>query len=123
MNNYATIGRLVRPIELKNIGEGKKVLNNTLAIQRTFKSGNGQEADFIPFQAWGNVGERIATYCKKGDLVGLTGRIQSRSYINREEESVYVVEMIVESVRFLQNKSPTDPSTETIELKRDTTLS
>lgn len=120
MNNYAAIGRIVKPVELKDVGEGRLVVNNTIAIQRTFKSANGQDADFIPFQAWGNVGERIAKYCQKGDLVGLTGRVQSRSYLNREEEPVYVVEMIVESVRFLQNKNRSET---TIELKKDGTVS
>ena len=104
MNRLTVTGRIVREIELNEVGDGKKVLNNSLAIPRTYKTENGQETDFINFVAWGARAELIERYCQKGHLVGLDGRIQSRSYRNDQQQTVYVVEMVVESVHFLQPK-------------------
>lgn len=106
MNQLNLVGRIVRKIEMKEVGEGKVVLNNTLAVKRKFKNDQGQQADFIPIVAWGQVAKLIQSYCEKGDLIGLTGHVQSRSYQNKVEETVFVVEMIVSEIDFLQgNKS------------------
>ncbi|MBT2732512.1 single-stranded DNA-binding protein [Carnobacterium sp. ISL-102] len=104
MNQIGLVGRLVREIELKEVGEDKVVLNNTLAVAKRGKKENGSQADFIPIVAWGQVAKLMQLYCEKGHMVGLTGRIQSRSYINKEEETVFIVEMVVDEVHFLQNK-------------------
>ncbi|WP_313470287.1 single-stranded DNA-binding protein, partial [Carnobacterium sp.] len=72
-----------------------------------FKSEQGQQADFIPIVAWGQVAKLLQIYCEKGDLVGLTGRIQSRSYLSKEEETIFVVELLVDEVDFLQGKRST----------------
>lgn len=102
MNQLNLVGRIVREIEMKEVGEGKVVLNNTLAVKRKFKNDQGQQADFIPIVAWGQVAKLIQSYCEKGDLIGLTGHVQSRSYQNKVEETVFVVEMIVSEIDFLQ---------------------
>lgn len=104
MNQMALIGRIVREVELKSTGDGKCVLNNTLAVQKRFKSESGPQADFIPFTVWGKTAELMHKYCQKGHLVGLTGRIQSRSYLNRANETVFVVEMVADEIQFLQPK-------------------
>lgn len=102
MNQVAFIGRIVRDCELQSIQENRHVINNVLAIDRY--NGN-QESDFIPFVAWGKTAELIHAYCKKGDLIGLNGRMQSRSYIPKDgERKVYVVELVADQVRFLSNK-------------------
>ncbi|MGX7419525.1 single-stranded DNA-binding protein [Carnobacterium gallinarum] len=103
MNQVTLVGRLVREVQIQNVGENKVVLNNTLAVQRLFKTDSGQ-TDFIPIVAWGKVAKLIDLYCEKGDLIGLNGKMQSHSFINREKETVFVVEMRVEEVQFLQNK-------------------
>lgn len=110
MNQMALVGRLVKEVELKEIGEGKRVTNNTLAVKRRFKNEQGQQTDFIPVVAWGPVAKLMDTYCEKGHLVGLAGRIQSRSYVNKEEETVFLVEMIVDEIHFLQGRKIQDPS-------------
>ena len=102
MNRLTVVGRIVRDVELREVGEGKLVTNNTLAIARNYKTDQGQEADFLNFVAWGKRAELIEEYCDKGDLIGFDGRIQSRTYRNEEDNTIYVVEMIVESVHFLQ---------------------
>lgn len=104
MNQTAFIGRIVRPIEVKNVGENRLVVNNTIAIQRYRKNESGQEADFIPFVAWGKTAELIDAHCHKGDLIGLTGRMQSRSYLRNEQDQVFVVELVADEVQFLQPK-------------------
>lgn len=104
MNTIGLVGRLVREVELKDIGEDRVVINNTLAVAKKVRKENGPQADFIPIVAWGQVAKLMQLYCEKGHMVGLTGRIQSRSYVNKEEDTIFIVEMLVEEVHFLQNK-------------------
>ncbi len=104
LNRLTVTGRLVRENELKEVGDGRIVLNNSIAIPRNYKSENGQDTDFVNIVAWGKRAELIEEYCDKGDLVGLDGRIQSRSYQNNEEQTIYTTEMVVDSVHFLQAK-------------------
>ncbi|MEG1045232.1 single-stranded DNA-binding protein [Carnobacterium sp.] len=104
MNQVTLVGRLVREIQLQEVGEGKSVVNNTIAVQRIFKTEQQQQADFIPLVAWGKVAKLLDLYCEKGDLIGINGKMQSRSYINSENITIFVVEMRVEEIQFLQNK-------------------
>lgn len=108
MNQVSVIGRIVRDIELKDLGEGRQVVNNTIAIPMTFKKESGHDTDFIPIVAWNKTAVLLHQYCKKGNLIGLTGRMQSRSYLNKENETIYVVEMVVNTVQFLSNKTKED---------------
>lgn len=104
MNRLTVTGRLVRESILKEVGEERIVLNNAIAIPRNYKSEDGVDADFINIVAWGKKAELIEEYCDKGDLIGLDGHIQSRSYQNSEDQTVYTIEMIVDRVHFLQAK-------------------
>ena len=104
MNRITVIGRIVRDTEMRVVGDGRFVMNNTIAIPRAFKSENGQDTDFLNFVAWGKRAELIEAFWNKGDLLGLDGRIQSRTYQKESEQKVYIVEMNVESVYFLQNR-------------------
>ena len=110
LNQTVIVGRIVKDPELKETDSGKKVTNITLAVPRSFKNMNGEyETDYIPCVLWKGVAESTTQYCKKWDLVGIKGRIQSRSY-ETEEEKRYVVELIAEKVTFLtsKNKEETD---------------
>lgn len=104
MNRLTVTGRLVRDSELREVGDSRIVLNNAIAIPRNYKSGDGQDADFINIVAWGKRAELIEEYCNKGDLIGLDGRIQSRTYQNNDDQTVYTIEMVVDRVHFLQAK-------------------
>ena len=104
MNRVNVVGRIVREVLLKDVGNGKVVMNNTIAIPKMVKKEGGPDADFLNFVVWGKRAELIEQYCNKGDLIGLDGKIQSRRYMNELENTVYVVEMLVESVHFLQTK-------------------
>lgn len=106
MNAVSLVGRITKDIVLRDVGEGRFVTNNTLAVRKTFKKENASDADFIPFVAWGKRAELLEEYCNKGDLIALNGKMQSRSYLNEENQTRYVIEMLVEEIEFIQRKVP-----------------
>ncbi len=106
MNKVVITGRNVRDIELKQTSSGGiSVVEFSVAVKRAFKSANGEyESDFFNCIAYRNIAELISRYVTKGDLIGIEGRLQTRNYTNREGKKVYVTEIIVENVEFLQAK-------------------
>lgn len=105
INQVTLVGRLTRDPELKLTQEGTSLVNVVLAVNRNFKNQSGEyETDFVSCTFWRKVAEITAQYCRKGSLVGIMGRIQSRSYDNQEGKRVYVTEVIAEYVRFLDQK-------------------
>lgn len=104
MNTVCLVGRIVRPVEVIDTKSANQLLYNTLAIKRPFKSENGEDTDFIPFVAWGKRATLLEKYCDKGDRIGLCGRMQSRQYKNKEDQTVYVVELVVDHIEFLTPK-------------------
>ena len=104
LNNTVIIGRIARDLELHETENGNKVAQLTLAVPRSFKNMNGEyDTDYIQCVLWKGVAENTAEYCKKGDLVGIKGRIQTRNY-ETEDDVKYVTEIIAEKVTFLSNK-------------------
>lgn len=98
------IGRLTEDPELKEYENEKKKLTINLAVQRNFKNEDGiYETDFIRCILWNAIANHTSEYCKKGDLVGIKGRIQTRSY-EVDNEKKYVTEVIAEKVSFLASK-------------------
>lgn len=110
MNNYNCIGRIVKDLEVKTSQGGTTVLNNTVAINRPFKNKQTgeREADFINFVAFGKTAEIIAQYHQKGSLIGLTGRMQSRSYENSNGQKVFVTELVVNEMHFTGSNNASD---------------
>lgn len=104
LNRVALVGRLTKEVELRRTGNGKAVANFNLAVNRNFKTGDGQEADFLNVVAWGKVAENTANYCSKGSLVSVDGRLQSRSYENNQGQRVFITEVVADSVQFLDTK-------------------
>ena len=106
MNNAVIVGRIVRDLELHETENGNKVAELTLAVPRSFKNMDGQyDTDFLPCKLWKGVAETTAEYYKKGDLVAVKGRLQSRSYEENEERH-NDIELIAERVSFLSTKKP-----------------
>ncbi|MBW1604997.1 single-stranded DNA-binding protein [Lactobacillus sp. Sy-1] len=107
MINRATLtGRLTRDVELRYTQSGRAVGSFTLAVDRRFKNGNGdREADFINCVIWGQSAENFKNYVHKGNLVGIDGRIQTRSYENNQGNRVYVTEVVVENFSFLESRN------------------
>ena len=107
MNKVIITGRTTKDIELKVTPTGTNVATFSVAVKRPFKD---NESDFFECVAYGKTSELISKYVKKGDLVGLEGRLQTRNYTNKEGRKVYVTEIIVENVEFLQSKKEVIPS-------------
>ena len=79
LNQIVMVGRLVKDVELKEGENGSKFANLSLAIPRSFKNAEGKyETDFVNCTAFDNIATNTAEYCRKGDIVGVKGRIQSR---------------------------------------------
>lgn len=105
INNVTLVGRLVAPPDLRKTPNNVSSLQGTLAVNRNFKNENGdREADFINFKAWRGTADIIAQYCNKGALIGITGRIQVRSY-EKDGQRRYVTEVIAESVALLESRN------------------
>ena len=105
INNVTLIGRLTKDVELKYTGSGLAVAQFTLAVARDFSSKNGErETDFINCVAWQKSAETLANYVKKGSLIGVVGRIQTRNYENNQGQKVYITEVVVERFNFLEKK-------------------
>ena len=105
INRYVAVGRLTKDPELRRTGTGKAVTTFTLAINRTYQSNDGQQADYISCVTWNKVAENVAQYCSKGSLVCIEGRLRSRSYDNSQGQRVYVTEVICDSVQFLDTRN------------------
>lgn len=113
INQVTIVGRLTRDPEIKVTSEGTPVTNVTLAVNRHFRNHNGEiDADFIQCTLWRKAAENTVQYCRKGDVVGVTGRIQTRHYDNQEGRRVYVTEVVAESIRFLNGKPHDESSAE-----------
>ncbi|TDM12688.1 single-stranded DNA-binding protein [Macrococcus bovicus] len=105
INNVVLVGRLTKDVEYQVTPSGIPVAKFTLAVNRNFKSQNSeQQADFINIVTFRKTAEVVNQYCSKGSLVGVQGRMQSRSYENNEGRKVYVTEVVADSVQFLESK-------------------
>ena len=105
INRVILTGRLTRDIELRRTQSGRSVASFSLAVDRAFKREGQAEADFINCVAWGRNAEIMAQYLHKGSLIGVDGRIQTRSYDNQQGQRVYVTEVVCENFTFLESKS------------------
>ena len=105
LNVVALVGRLTRDPQLKRTAQGEAATSFTLAVNRNYTSRDGQQqADFINCVVWKKLAENVDKYCSKGSLVGVEGRIQTRSYENNQGQRVNVVEVVCDSVQFLETK-------------------
>ena len=105
INNVVLVGRLTRDPELRYTPSNVAVATFSLAVNRNFKNQAGDyEADFISCIMWRQQAENFANWLKKGALVGITGRIQTRSYDNQQGQRVYVTEVVAESFQILEKK-------------------
>lgn len=105
INNIVLVGRMVRDAELKYTPNNQAVATFTLAVNRNFKSQNGErEADFINCVIWRQQAENLANWAKKGALIGITGRIRTRNYENQQGQRVYVTEVVAEKFQLLESQ-------------------
>lgn len=101
INRVVLICRLTRDPELRKTTNGTSVCSFTLAVNRRQNQDGTQDADFINCVAWNKLADNIQLYQKKGNQLGIEGRINTRSYDNQQGQKVYVTEVIAENVQFL----------------------
>ena len=105
INNIVLVGRTTKEIELKYTSNDLPYANFTLAVNRNFKNQNGErEADFINIVIWRQQAENLANWAKKGTLLGITGRIQTRNYENQQGQRVYVTEVVADNFQILEKR-------------------
>lgn len=106
LNRVVLVGRLVKDPDLRYTGEGVAVANFRIAVNRPFSNANGEkETDFIGCVVWRKQAENLATYMKKGNLIGLDARIQTRTYEGSDGKTVFVTEVVADSIQFLEPKT------------------
>lgn len=104
INNVVLVGRLTRDPELRHTPQNQAVATFGLAVNRQFKNANGErEADFINCVIWRQQAENLANFAKKGALIGITGRIQTRNYENQQGQKVYVTEVVADNFQMLES--------------------
>ena len=108
INRVVLVGRLTRDVEVRKTASGLSVATFTVACDRRMARGqdgnNQQSADFISCVAWRQAADFLGSYARKGALVGVEGRIQTRNY-DRDGQKVYVTEIVCDTVNLLEPKS------------------
>lgn len=104
INRAILVGRITKDIDLKKTPNGTSVVQFTLAVNRKIKAQGQPDADFINCISWNKVADLMKQYLRKGSLIGLEGRIQTRSYDDRDGRKIYVTEVVADSVQFLESK-------------------
>lgn len=109
INTVVLTGRPVKEIELKTLSTGTKVAGFTLAVNRSFKDANGEyPTDFITIQTFEKTAEFVAKYAKKGELIGVEGRLQQRVFENKEGVNVYIIEVVANQITLLTPKGSSE---------------
>lgn len=110
MNRVTLVGRLTKDVETRQTTGGKTVANFSIAVSKRFKTDGEPDADFFNVVAWGQSAEYASDYGSKGRLTAVDGRLQSRKYTTQDGSQREVVEVIAESVSFLDKPKDYQPS-------------
>ena len=109
INNVCLVGRLTRPVDLRYTSNGTAFGSFSLAIDRNYKKESGEkETDFINCVIWRKPAVNLSNFTKKGSLLGIEGRLQTRNYENKEGQKVYITEVLVENFSLLESKAVTE---------------
>lgn len=112
MNKVELVGRLTKEPEVKLTSNQTEYCNFTVAVDRKFKDKDGnRQADFIICVAWKQTATFIQKYFHKGNRIGLTGSIQTRTFDDNEGRKVFVTEVLVDDVEFVESANKTEPTT------------
>ena len=105
LNHVVVAGRLTSDPVVEETENGKKVSSITVAVPRSYKNVDGTyDTDFIRCTLWGGIAENTCEYCKKGDIVGVKGIIQTSSYETEDGNKKYAMEVVAEKISFLSSK-------------------
>lgn len=107
MNNVTLVGRLTHEPEVKEINDGTKRTVINVAVPRDYRNSDGiYETDFIKCVLWNGIASATKDYCHKGDVVGIKGKLQTRTYENENKEKKHILEVIVDKVTFISSATP-----------------
>lgn len=113
MNNSTLSGRITKDPELRTINDNPNV-NFSLAVDREYKSKDGEkQADFIDCVVFGPQATYLSNYVKKGDFIELQGRIQTRTYVNKNNQTVKVTEVMVNHLKKISGSKATESNSTT----------
>lgn len=105
INRVVLVGRLTRDPELRTTSSGISVASFTLAVDRQYVNSQGErDTDFISCVIWRKAAENFCNFTSKGSLVGIDGRIQTRTYDDKDGKRVYVTEVIVDNFALLESR-------------------
>lgn len=105
MNKVILVGRLVKDPEVKTTQSQISVCSFTIAVDRKFKTAAGErQSDFISCVAWRQLADLLGRYFLKGSRIGLVGNLQSRSYDDANGHKVYVTEVVVDEIEFVESR-------------------
>ena len=106
INQVVLVGRLTKDADLRYTSGGQAVATFNLAVNRNFTNQSGErEADFVNCVIWRKPAETLANYAKKGTLLGVIGRIQTRNYENQQGQRVYVTEVVCDNFQLLESRN------------------
>ena len=122
LNQTIIVGRIVSDPEIKELENGKKVSNITLAVPRSYKNADGEyETDFVDCALWNSVASNTAEYCRKGDIVGIKGRVETDLY-EKDGKTHKTTNVIAEKVTFLSSqKAKEDETVKEVQPEKSTT--
>lgn len=113
LNRVVIVGRLVRDPELRKTANDRSVVAFTVALDNRTTNNGEKSTSYIPCTAWNSTAESIAKFMKKGSLVGVDGHLNQRSYTANDGRKVSVVEVIADSVQFLEKKNDSSVNSST----------
>lgn len=113
LNRVVIVGRLVRDPELRKTASDRSVVAFTVALDNRTTNNGEKSTSYIPCTAWNSTAESIAKFMKKGSLVGVDGHLNQRSYTANDGRKVSVVEVIADSVQFLEKKNDSSVNSST----------
>ena len=109
LNQTILIGRLAQDPEVKILEDGRKVSDITLAVQRPFKNMEGNyDTDFIRITVWEGLATSIESFCHKGVMIAVKGRLQTWKYEISEDKKITMIEVIADRISFLSGNSKND---------------
>lgn len=104
LNHIVIMGRIVRDVELRRTNSGKAVASFTVAVDRDFSQGDQKETDFIDCVAWQKTGEFVSKYFQKGSMIVVSGRLQIRSWTDKDGNKRRTAEVVADAVYFGDSK-------------------
>lgn len=103
-NKVMLLGRITKEIELRYTQSNKACTSFSIAVNRPYKNGEEKQTDFINIVAWGNLAENLNKYTSKGSLVGIEGRLQTRTYEASDGKKRAITEVLASNIQFLDTK-------------------